>query len=134
MLSVAAAALLQGCVSGSGNVQSVSAEELVKQRAEERWALVIDGRLESAYEYLTPAYRKAIPYNHYRKKIKGVGVWEKATVDTLVCEEEICNVTLKIWTVTHHALLKKPIRAESFLKEIWVKRADYDTWYLQPDI
>ena len=126
--------LLQGCVS-SGGVESVEpAEKIVKKRAEERWALVIDGRLESAYEYLTPSYRKAVPYNHYRRKIKGVGVWEKAQVDAVSCTEDTCAVTLKITTVTHHVLLKKPIRAESFLKEVWYKRADYDTWYLQPDI
>ena len=129
--STLSALILHGCVAAP---KERAPEEIVKERAEKRWALMIEGRTESAYEYLTPAYRQITPFKQYSLKIKNTGIWEKALVDKVECEKETCKATVQIWTVIHHPLLQKPLRTQSYVTETWLKKEDYDTWYYKSNI
>lgn len=52
----------------------------LEARVNERWSALIEGDFATAYEYLTPAYRKLYSLESYKKKL-GVSVkWSKVDV------------------------------------------------------
>ncbi|MET0051377.1 MAG: hypothetical protein ABW095_09910 [Candidatus Thiodiazotropha sp.] len=99
-------------------------EAVVAQRAAERWDLLIQGRLESAYEYLTPGYRAATPYSHYQKSVKGRGLWQGATVESVKCEPEACDVKIKLNLLIHYPLMRKAVHTDTEMQERWIKGQD----------
>ncbi|MET0067260.1 MAG: hypothetical protein ABW076_13015 [Candidatus Thiodiazotropha sp.] len=105
-------------------VQAKRDEAAVAQRAAERWALLIEGRLESAYEYLTPGYRASTPYPHYQKSVKGQGLWQAATVENVQCEQESCDVKVKLNLKIQYPRMRKPIHTDTEVFERWIRGPD----------
>ncbi|PVV09469.1 MAG: hypothetical protein B6D77_10235 [gamma proteobacterium symbiont of Ctena orbiculata] len=122
--------ILGGCAS-SPQEQALSNEELVAQRAKARWALLIDGRLESAYAYLSSGYRQVTPFPHYRKTVKGVGIWKSAEVAEVSCESaEVCTALVDIRVVIRYPLMRGPVETGNQIKEKWVKDGDGNWGFL----
>jgi hypothetical protein len=96
-------------------------EEVVSKRAMERWNLLIEGRLESAYNYLSSGYKAVTPYSHYQKTVKGQGLWKAATVENVQCEAESCEVKVKLELEIHYPLMKNAVHTDSVVIERWVK-------------
>lgn len=112
----------------------VSDQDLVAEKAQTRWNLLIEGRLESAYEYLASGYRKVTPFPHYRKTVKGVGLWKTAKVTEVVCESaEVCTAAVDIRMEIHHLRMKSPVQTGNTIHEQWVKDGDGD-WGFLPKI
>jgi Tfp pilus assembly protein PilP len=76
VVALGGALILAAC---AGGVQKdLSAEAIVRDRASERWKLLVEGRLESAYNYQTPEYREIYDFKHFRRKFGTAGMWSKA--------------------------------------------------------
>lgn len=58
----------------------VSAEQQVKQRAEARWAALVEGDFHRAYEFESPAYRKVTSLERFRSHFGNAVKWRGAQV------------------------------------------------------
>ncbi len=116
-----------GACSGIGT-QSQAPEEIVRVRAFERWQALIDGRLETAYTYLSPEYRKIYSYQQYSKTVHGVGLWSKAEVKDVACKEN-CVVSMQIHVTMRPARWGDTIETSSLLKEQWMRDKDSGEWF-----
>ncbi|MES9833966.1 MAG: hypothetical protein ABW139_17145 [Candidatus Thiodiazotropha sp. DIVDIV] len=112
--------MMSGCATDP-TVQSQKSEAEVAMRAQERWNLLLDGRLESAYNYLATGYRQVTPFSHYAKKVKGVGLWKSSQVQGVKCKEDVCSADIKIQMEIRHPMMRGPARTESIVKEQWVR-------------
>ena len=104
-----------------------SAEEAVRQRALERWNLLMEGRVESAYAYLSPGYREAHSLARYSRTIQGVGLWKGVEVREVKCEEKRCEVKVVLDLAIGGA---KPVPAP--VKESWIQLEDGGDWWYVP--
>lgn len=123
-------ALLTGCA--KLNLMQ-SDEERVKQRASERWDALTKGRLETAYQYLTPEYREIYSFKHYRRSVAGgVGLWQQAEVTGLECNEDKCVVSLTIYVKIRPGRGFDPYDSSGALKENWVRDLESGEWFFYP--
>lgn len=107
-------------------------EERVKARSVERWQALLKGDLETAYEFLTPEYRKLTSVEQYSRTIKGVGIWKKAEVTNVACTDT-CVVSLQIYARMLVPRSGESIDTNSLLREQWVQDKDSSEWfYLGP--
>lgn len=56
-------------------------QEVLKQRAQARWARMIERDFAGAYAYETPAYRATVDPKQYASRFGGAVNWVSATVD-----------------------------------------------------
>jgi hypothetical protein len=105
-------------------VQAKQDEATVAKRALERWELLIDGRVETAYDYLSTGYREVTPFSHYMKTVKGVGLWKSAQVQSVKCKDDACDADIEIQMEIHHPMMRGPARTKSVVNEQWVRDKD----------
>ncbi len=118
-------------LSGCENIRE-SPEEIVSERAKARWDALIRGDLQAAYDYLSPGYRQSTPFERYRRKIRGVGLWRKARVERVECDgAEVCKVLV---LVDVHLVVPRsgePIESTNPVYERWIY-SEGQWWYV-PD-
>lgn len=118
-------------VACNGRVQkdlSADALTIVKIRAGERWQLLIDGRLESAYNYQTPEYRDVFSFKQFRRGIHGVGLWSKAEVVDVACKEK-CIAKVKVYVKMRPGRWGDLIETSQLVTEHWVQGTGLDEWF-----
>lgn len=130
MAGLLVVALLGGCSA----LQTVGKtnDEIVAQRAEARWRALIEGDLEGAYEYLSPAYRKLHSFARYRGRIKGVGVWRDVKIESVNCEQESCKVGALVSASFMHTRMTKPLDTQELMTEGWIYDKASRNWYFVP--
>ncbi len=107
--------------------QATSVEQHVSDRALERWNLMIEGRIESAYSYLAPGYRAAHSIAQYSRTVRG-GLWKKAAIQTVSCKKQRCAVKVQLDMVLGG---KKPVPI--WVDETWIQtEQDGEWWYIPP--
>ncbi|MCX7086959.1 MAG: hypothetical protein NTV00_02775 [Methylococcales bacterium] len=106
----------------------LTTEEHVKARVSERWQALIAGKLETAYGYEVPEYRKLFDVQKYQQGIAGVGVWTKAEVKDVACKEK-CVVTVQVYATIHAARWGDAVNTSSLLKEQWTRDASSGEWF-----
>ena len=84
------AALLSGCA-GLGT-DNRPADVVVSERAEAWVQALLAGDYRAAYEYTTPGYRQFSSAGSYHARVAGTALWKTAEVDSVICEETLCNV------------------------------------------
>ena len=100
-----------------------SDEEIVAQRARQRWDAVIAGDVKAAYGYISPAGRLVVTYEGYAATMRR-GFHKAARLTEVRCtSREVCDVTLEIEYVFSGKRMRTP------LFEKWV-RQDSEWWYL----
>jgi hypothetical protein len=115
-------------------IDDKAAYEAVKKRANKRWELLIEGRLESAYEYLSPGTRKITPYKVYAKSIRGVGLWREAAVNRAKkCTSTRCELIINIKTSFVHPRLAQPLESQAFISEVWIYSKKQKEWFVLPE-
>lgn len=120
---------LAGCA-GSGvgpnasATTALEAKEVVADLAASRWEVLIKGDIAKAYEYLSPGARSVMSLDLYKARIKP-GMWKKARVDNVVCEQDRCKVTVLI---TYDYRNIKSI--ETPLSEVWLREGG--RWWFNP--
>lgn len=117
---------MMGCAgSGGGSTSSVQDEpqKMVADLAAARWEALIKGDFAKAYSYLSPGTRDVMPLDLYKAKIRG-GIWKKANVDSVSCEQDQCKVLMAI------EYSYRDIKSlESRLDENWL-RQDGKWWFV----
>ncbi len=124
-LAATGALLLAGCSA----LPPSTAEAIVAQRAEQRWAALIDGDLEKAWEFTQPGFRAIVKQKDYRRRFGAAGQWKSVQIHGVQCEPERCTVKLRLTS-----LVLVPPRANrevvGYLDEVWV-RDEGQWWYYQ---
>ncbi len=88
-------ALSGGCALG-GKKPDLPPEEAVKMRAQ-AWAdAALAGDIVTAYSYTSPNYREYASAGRYSSSIAGSLRWTKVEVDSVQCDEEVCDVRVII--------------------------------------
>ena len=124
-VTLGAALWLAGCAS----LQPKAPEEVVRERAEQRWAALIDRDFEKAWEYTQPGYRAVMRQKDYRNRFGVAGQWLGAQVHDVKCEAERCTVKLRLTT----KVLVPPFANRemvNYYDEPWV-REDGQWWFYQ---
>jgi len=118
--------LLSACV---GEVKKdLPAETIVKERASERWKLLIEGRFESVYKFQTPEYRKVFSFKQFRRGFGGLNFWTKAEVENVICTEE-CIATVKVYVRIKPGRWGEVIESSQIMKEKWVRSTNLNEWF-----
>ena len=63
------------------------------QRAQARWDALLSGKLDQAYEYISPAGRLGMPFAEYRLRIN-TQYARKVNVTSATCDLDLCEVKM----------------------------------------
>ncbi|MCK5354289.1 MAG: hypothetical protein KAJ63_04175, partial [Methyloprofundus sp.] len=121
--------LIMLMIGGCSEFTESNPEEMVRQRVNERWAALIEGRLETAYGYESPEYRELYPFTEYRKAIRGVGAWKKIDIETIVCEEKKCIANIIIYVRINVGMGFGVVESNARAKENWIHHSTSGQWY-----
>lgn len=116
-------------ISGCASFVERSPEEIVRQRVNERWAALIEGRLETAYAYETPEYRELYSFPDFRDTIHGVGSWRKTEVEDVVCEDDKCVASVVIYATIKLGMGFEAVESDARAKENWIHHSTSGQWY-----
>lgn len=116
-------------MSGCASFEERSPEEIVRQRTNERWDALIDGRLETAYNYETPEYKELYPFAEYRNTIRGVGSWKKMDVETVDCFGDKCIASIRIYAIIKLGMGFEAVESDARAKENWIHHSTSGQWY-----
>ena len=107
-----------GCAAPGGNASREMLPEarraIVMDRVNARWAALIKGDFDAAYNFLSPASRQVASLAEFKSRSRGSG-FRAVKVDSVECEPEVCKVRLLL---TYDHRLMKGITTP--LSESWV--------------
>ena len=112
-----AVAVAAGCA-GMGGLTKESPPDAkraaVTERVNARWAALINGDLDTAYTFISPASRQLLSIGTYKQQARGSG-FRKAEITSVDCDAEICRVGVMV-TMDHRLMagLQSPV------DETWV--------------
>jgi len=116
--------LCASVVAGCAILDSRSPEQVVQERAQQRWDELVKGDLRKAYGYLSPGSRSVMSPEAYEGSIKR-GFWKSAKVDKVECATpQSCDAAVTIEYEFQGRRTKTPLR------ETWIKEGS-EWWYLQ---
>jgi hypothetical protein len=95
-------------------------EKLVKLRAQQRWDALMEGELNKAYAFISPAGRAKLQAQDYRARVN-TGHFRKALVQEASCQTDSCDVKVSLDYVVGGLPLKQT------LSEIWI--LDEGNWW-----
>ena len=105
-IGIALAVAVAGCATTGGLTQDSSPEVkrvAVTERVKARWGALIDGNLDLAYTYLSPASREILSLAAYKQSARGSG-YREIKVESVECDGAACNVRLML--TYDHRLMK----------------------------
>jgi len=117
---------LMGCA-GTGvktEVKADAPQDAVAKKAQSRWDALIKGDLDAAYGYLSPGTRSVMSLELYKAKIRP-GRWKKASVDSVACVQDRCDVSIKL-----EYSYRDMKSIETRLNEVWLQ--ENDEWWFVP--
>lgn len=98
-LGLAAIAVCVALSSGCANVgkkPDLPPQEAVRLRAQ-AWAdALMAGDLQGAYAFTSPNYRQFASAGRYNMHVAGSSNWTSAEVDSVQCDEEVCDVRVMV--------------------------------------
>ena len=115
-------------------VKPQSAEDLVRERAQVRWDLMIARDFDAAYKYLTPGTRLAVSVEDFKNKYRGMRVdWRSASVQAVECTtDERCKVKVEVaFKVVGGVQGVADLGGTQVVDETWL--AAQDGWYYLPN-
>lgn len=98
-------------------------ETVVAKMAKARWDALIRGNLADAYGYMSPGARAVMSLEMYQQKVR-TGLWKKAVVDSVTCDDDRCKVALEI--EFHYRDVPS---VETRIEENWLREGD-KWWYV----
>ncbi|QIL81859.1 hypothetical protein G7047_19490 [Diaphorobacter sp. HDW4A] len=113
-----AVALLAGCASMGG----ANPEAAVKARANARWAALIKGDQNAAYQYNTPGFRATVPPEKFvERRGKDVRVLEGEAVKVTCSTADKCDVQIRL-AATAAAMFRQnfPKQVVTYIDETWL--------------
>ena len=106
-----------GCAGFGGLTKESSPEAkraVVTERVNARWAALIQGDMDTAYTFFSPATRQLLTIGTYRQQARGSG-FRKAEITSVTCEAEVCQVAVVV-TLDHRQMPG----LQSTVDETWV--------------
>lgn len=88
----AATSLLTACAL----LKSAPPEEIVRDRANARWAVLLKRDMHKAYEFAAPSYRAVVNEDAYGQRFGSSVAWIGASVVSVTCEPAKCLVTVRV--------------------------------------
>jgi len=106
-------AILGGCATAPG---TKSSKDLVAERAQQRWDLLLKNDFTGAYRYLSPGSKQVVTEQAYGAGFRR-NFWTGAKVNDVQCPaEEACEVDVTV-EYRHQGLgMKSPVR-EKWIRE-----------------
>ncbi len=132
-LAALGAVALPGCATPQAEFSEAwqqTQRDVLKQRAEARWAALIKGDVDAAYAFTTPAYRSVVTVQQYRGKYGRVAGWRLARVlDVSYDDPAVATVSVE---VTYRAVFPgaggQAVETQKLVSEKWIYK-DRDWWY-----
>lgn len=126
----AAALVLSGCATWGGYREAAT----VRDRAELRWAHLIDGQLGRAWALHSPAWRALNPYDVWSTRDMGSALrWLHADVKRVVCDGDAqfrrCVVNISVAYRLQAGTIDIPTVARD-VEELWLYTEG--NWWLAP--
>ncbi len=126
----AAALVLSGCATWGTYREAAT----VRDRAELRWAHLIDGQLDKAWALHSPAWRALNPYPVWSTRDMGAAVsWLQADVKGVRCEGDEqfrrCVVNISVAYRLQAGTIEAPTVARD-VEELWLNTEG--NWWLAP--
>jgi len=103
---VACVVVMSGCATTGGLTKDTSPEAksaAVTERVKARWAALIDGNLDLAYTFLSPASRELVSLAAYKQQARASG-YKAIKVESVECDGAVCKVRLML--TYDHRLMK----------------------------
>jgi hypothetical protein len=126
--------LLAACASpGTRGTSSALQSATAAERAKARWTAIVEGRLDAAYEFLTPGARSTQSREEYveQQAVKPVH-YKSVTATAESCEADSCIVTADLEYEVRIPLAGVGAQTiAASVDERWI-RLD-GTWYFLPD-
>jgi hypothetical protein len=114
--------LLTLAVTACATLAPKPADEIVKQRAQLRWDLMVKGDLDKAYEYFSPSSRETMSLAGFKSRVRP-GFWKAVRVDKVECSSaDRCEVSVTI------GYDYRGTRVETPHRETWIR--DEANWWL----
>ncbi len=107
-----------------------SGENAVKEAAQQRWNALVSGDFYTAYQFYTDAFKETVPLEHYKNKVAGVGLWNKAQVREVKCDaaNARCEADVEVTVAMKMRGLPKPVETSDVVQEIWIKEGVFSDW------
>lgn len=120
--------LLAGCATAP----PAGPETLVQEKANARWKLLIEGKLDEAYGYLAPSVRGVLSADTYKAELSGPVKWVSGEIVSVKCEAEKCDarVRLEAKPILGVRLGSNVGNIVTYFDEPWLKE-EGQWWYFQ---
>lgn len=117
---------------GAASAKSDPSE--IDKSAVERWNMLITGKPEKAYDFLSPGYKKTRTRDEYAAEMGNRPVhWTKVLFVGKECEESVCHVRLMVdFTVNMNAGMGREAASVDLIKEDWLNLDGH--WYYLPPV
>lgn len=112
-------------------LQPKTDSQQVEARSQKRMDLIMAGKTEKAYEYMTPGYRATNGVPRFRADFAaGASRFIESNVSSSSCEEDVCTVKVAIKYNHVSSIGSKPIPIERSTEERWI-RIDNQWWFVR---
>ncbi|MDO5290847.1 MAG: hypothetical protein Q4F13_14620 [Pseudomonadota bacterium] len=126
LAALLAAAALTGCAA----LQPQSPEEIVAQRAQQRWELLKKQDFAKAWDYTQPGFRAVVPQADYAKRFGSQVAWKTTELQKVECQPERCTVTMRLTSLVTLPGFGRDREVGTSVKEEWV-RDEGQWWFYQ---
>ncbi len=110
--------VLVSCMSACASLDVFqSPEERVAQRSQERLDALMARDMEKAFSFLSPAFRKTTTWQRYSAKYAGVTNWRGATVESVACQVDKCDVVVAI----RYEMVRPKVENTRTREEVWIE-------------
>lgn len=111
-----------------------SPEEIVLERAQQRWDLVVERDFAQAYEFYSPGFREMTEIDGYRRDMQNVRIrYTGAEALSAECEEEVCDIQVRVsYRLPEGAAPTgmSRIPGERRVEETWIRA--HGSWWFSP--
>jgi hypothetical protein len=132
-LAALGAVALPGCATPQPEFSEAwqhTQRDVLKHRAEARWAALIKGDIEAAYAFTTPAYRSVVSAQQYRGKYGRVANWRMARVVKVSYDDPaVAAVSVEVtYRISLPGSAGEVVETQKLISEKWIYK-NRDWWY-----
>jgi hypothetical protein len=120
--SIAITVALSGCASFAPQPP----EKVVESRAMKYWQARLEGKLDRAYGFTTPAYRAARPLEQYKSQFGSAAMVKEVEVYKVTCEPLKCFARMQLTAQLNLPMLNIG-NMKTYVDEAWV--LEDGTWW-----
>jgi hypothetical protein len=117
-------------ISACANLDAAKPEDMVRQRATERWQALVKGEFIRAYSYNAPGFKAVVTADAFRNKFGGAVVWLGAEVVSVNCEDSnkcIAGIKLEFKPALSARKIEPMV---NYFDETWL-RDEGQWWFFQ---